>query len=109
MSEPVTLICAPTSLQPNPDPGSIEQWCDLCAEPVWVSPSSSAAMRRWAAEGTEVHVRCLACVAGLIKDDDPIGAVREASPEFKRKIASLKTLAAEHGTDAVIRTMTGES
>ena len=71
------IVCALVADQPHPVPGATVAWCDLCAEPVWLSPTS----KRHFDAGDASTIRCFDCALGTAPPD----AEMTVFPEDKGK------------------------
>ena len=92
----MALICALVSQQPLAHPGSIKQWCEVCAEEVWMSVEGQTFRAR-----QPVKILCTECGVGIMALDQEAqmkavpGAERYGSPgpamrDFQRRVAERK-------------------
>jgi ribosome-binding protein aMBF1 (putative translation factor) len=73
----VVLMCVPTATLSEPTIGSTRQYCELCGEEVWATPTSIAYA---ATSGRRVMFACTECATGLIEMDDR-AEIMPPSPE----------------------------
>ena len=65
MPERKTLISMPVSLEGYAPPGSLQDKCSKCGQPVWVSPSSWLIMH----DNPEMKILCTQCALEQMKED----------------------------------------
>ncbi|MBA7697334.1 hypothetical protein ES703_105999 [subsurface metagenome] len=78
-----TLICWPVSLKSYVTPGSLQDKCSKCGQPVWVSPSSWLIMH----DNPGMEILCTACAIANMKKDNhfEIEAITPAQAEEIRE------------------------
>ncbi|MBA7556027.1 hypothetical protein ES705_48722 [subsurface metagenome] len=65
MPERKTLICWPVSLAGYAPPGSLQDKCSKCGQPVWVAPSSWLIMH----DTPRMKILCTPCALAQMKED----------------------------------------
>ena len=65
MPERKTLISMPVSLEGYAPPGSLQDKCSKCGQPVWVSPSSWLIMH----DNPGMEILCMPCALAQMKQD----------------------------------------
>lgn len=87
MPEADVIVAAKVTDQPHPVPGSTIAWCDICADEVWMSPTS----RRHFESGDAATVRCFDCTMGTAPPDAEFAVFDEdaAVPERVALVAEV--------------------
>jgi len=65
MPEKKTLICVPASFEGYAPPGSLQDKCSKCGQPVWVSPSSWLITH----DNPGMEILCTPCTLERMKKD----------------------------------------
>lgn len=87
------LVCHPIGTLPEPTVGSIEQWCTICSQGVWVAQSSRQLMK----QHPDMQIVCNDCVEGVMGTlDEPVKVLpvneREARATAADEAAYQRTL-----------------
>lgn len=83
MPEIKTLISVPVSFEGYVTPGSLQDKCSKCGQPVWVSPSSWLIMH----DNPGMSILCMPCAIAQMKKDGEfeIEAITPAQAEEIRE------------------------
>jgi len=90
MPERKTLISTPVSLGGYVPPGSLQDKCSKCGQPVWVAPSSWLILH----DNPEMRILCMPCAIAQMKKDGEFEietitpAQAEEIDEYLRKVGS---------------------
>lgn len=93
MSEPVTVVGARVTQMPVPHVPSVRGACELCREPIWLSPASEHALK--ATPGSRVV--CMVCMIGeAVLSDEPV----RVAPITPEQAAEMRAWAEGQADDA---------
>jgi hypothetical protein len=68
MADGAMIVCTPTAWGDSDVPGAEKVWCALCAEEVWISPSSREVMKN----EPRYMPTCMPCAMGTMETDDDV-------------------------------------
>lgn len=91
--EEIGVICGRVADVDDPVPGSLIRWCQICAEEIYVAPSSLKFIERQ--EGA-LRIICHECMSGVAETQDVVqikpvpGAERMRDPRYREAVREAR-------------------